>query len=106
MESLDWVEEFPGALTVCDTRGTILSMNEQAAAVYQGSGDRRLIGTNLLARVADPRPMSIPLKKRPPSTHLHPLVQDGRYAGFMELAWKSRRAFEEIRLLTYGLERH
>ncbi len=50
MDSLDWVEEFPGALTVCDTRGTILSMNKQAAAAYQGQGGRRLIGTNLLVR--------------------------------------------------------
>jgi len=48
MEAVDWVDEFPGALTVCDTRGTILSMNKQAAAFYQGQGGRRLTGTNLL----------------------------------------------------------
>ena len=48
MESVDWVKEFPGAITVCDTQGIILSMNDQAAAVYKGQGGRRLVGTNVL----------------------------------------------------------
>ena len=87
-EPIDWVKEFPGAITVCDTRGTILSMNEQAAAVYKGQGGRRLVGTNILdchpepARTKLGRMMEDPRsnvlyhrKKRAPSTDLpYPLV--------------------------------
>jgi hypothetical protein len=100
MESLDWVEEFPGPITVCDTRGTILSMNKQAAAAYQGQGGRRLIGTNLLdchpepARtklrrmMADPRSNVYTIEKKGRHRLIYhtPWYQDGRYAGFMELA--------------------
>ena len=48
MESVDWVKEFPGAITICDDQGIIISMNDQAAAVYKGQGGRRLVGTNVL----------------------------------------------------------
>ena len=32
MSGYDWVKEFPGAVTVCDTEGRILEMNEQVAS--------------------------------------------------------------------------
>ncbi|MDD4307701.1 MAG: PAS sensor protein [Thermoplasmata archaeon] len=41
----DWVEEFPGAVTVCDMEGIILEMNERAKATF--SKDGPLIGRNL-----------------------------------------------------------
>jgi len=41
----DWVEEFPGAVTVCDMDGIILEMNERAKATF--SKDGPLIGKNL-----------------------------------------------------------
>ena len=43
-----WLEEFPGAITVCDTRGIILEMNSRAAQVFQEQGGKKLIGSNLL----------------------------------------------------------
>ncbi len=43
-----WVNEFPGAITVCDLCGIILEMNEKAAKGYQDRGGKALIGTNLL----------------------------------------------------------
>jgi transcriptional regulator with PAS, ATPase and Fis domain len=45
----DWIHEFPGAVTVCDERGTIIEMNEKAAAVFATDGGRALIGRNLRA---------------------------------------------------------
>jgi len=43
-----WLEEFPGAITVCDTRGIILEMNARAAQVFREQGGKGLIGSNLL----------------------------------------------------------
>jgi len=48
MEPLNWIEEFPGAVTVCDAEGLILAMNAKATETYQSSGGAALIGTNLL----------------------------------------------------------
>ncbi len=43
-----WVEEFPGAVTVCDREGIILEMNERAAKSFGKQGGKDLIGTNVL----------------------------------------------------------
>ncbi len=44
----DWIQEFPGAITVCDLEGVILDMNERAAQSFQAQGGKQLIGSNLL----------------------------------------------------------
>ncbi len=43
-----WIQEFPGAITVCDADGIILDMNERAAQSFAESGGKQLIGSNLL----------------------------------------------------------
>ena len=100
MGSTNWVKEFPGAITVCDTQGTILSMNDQAAVVFKSQGGRRLVGTNLLdchpesARTKLGRMMENPqsnvytIEKRGRRRLIYqtPWYRYGRYAGFMELS--------------------
>ena len=44
----EWVEEFPGAVIVCDLQGIILEMNTRAVNDYVKSGGAALIGSNLL----------------------------------------------------------
>ncbi len=44
----EWIEGFPGAVTVCDRTGVILSLNAAAAEAYRDRGGRALIGKNLL----------------------------------------------------------
>lgn len=43
----DWVEEFPGMISVCDTKGKILVLNKQVSEYFSSSGGKKLIGTNL-----------------------------------------------------------
>jgi hypothetical protein len=45
---LDWIREFPGAITVCDADGIILAMNDRAVATFASDGGAALIGTNVL----------------------------------------------------------
>jgi len=44
---MDWLKNFSAAITICDKAGTITYMNEQAAAMFAGSGGYDLIGKNL-----------------------------------------------------------
>ncbi len=50
MENPDnsWTDEFPGAVTVCDDKGIILSMNQKAAEVFRDDGGLSLVGKNAL----------------------------------------------------------
>ena len=44
MQTNCWQEELPAAITVTDENGIIIEMNEKAAAVFQKSGGKQLIG--------------------------------------------------------------
>lgn len=43
----DWVEEFPGMISVCDVDGKLLVLNKQIAEYFSSTGGKKLIGTNL-----------------------------------------------------------
>lgn len=47
MSAPEWIKEFPGAITVCDRNGIILTMNDKAIATFANDGGAALIGTNL-----------------------------------------------------------
>lgn len=48
MKCPEWVQEFPGAVTVCDTAGTIIYMNDCAVKLFRQDGRDHLIGSNVL----------------------------------------------------------
>ncbi|MDR3573108.1 MAG: hypothetical protein P4L50_04565 [Anaerolineaceae bacterium] len=48
MNPMDWFREFPGAITVCDSAGIILDMNNASIEVNAKDGGKKLIGKNLL----------------------------------------------------------
>jgi PAS domain-containing protein len=43
-----WVDGFPAAITVCDTRGIIQEMNPRSCESFAADGGEKLVGTNLL----------------------------------------------------------
>jgi PAS domain-containing protein len=97
-----WVEEFPGAITVCNTEGVILAMNDQAAKIYEQDGGQALVGSNLL----DCHPESVHdkvkrlLETREPNVYTlekngvkkmvyqSPWYRDGQHAGLIELEFE------------------
>lgn len=100
MANHSWVEGFPGAVTVCDTAGIILEMNDKAAHVFEEDGGRALIGSNVLdchpgparARLeqmmATQRANVYTIEKKGIKKLVYqtPWYQDGKYSGFVELA--------------------
>ncbi len=95
-----WVEEFPGAITVCDPRGVILEMNERAARGYAADGGRALIGRSVLDCHPEPArgKLAALLESRQPNVYTiekagvkkliyqSPWFRDGAYAGVIELS--------------------
>jgi transcriptional regulator with PAS, ATPase and Fis domain len=100
MEPHAWVEEFPGAVTVCDPDGIILAMNAKAIENFKSDGGARLIGTNALD--CHPEPARTKLKELLASRRANvytiekngikkliyqsPWFVDGTYRGLVELA--------------------
>jgi transcriptional regulator with PAS, ATPase and Fis domain len=47
MNKDNWVDCFQGMISVCDTEGRIIEMNQKIADYFASSGGKGLIGTNL-----------------------------------------------------------
>lgn len=47
MKISNWMEEFPGAVTVTDAAGVILYMNLKSALTFEQEGGRALVGRNV-----------------------------------------------------------
>lgn len=100
MNPSSWVEEFPGAVTVCDPEGIILAMNRRSIETFAADGGEELIGTNAL----DCHPAAARSKMQDlllsgnkniytieknglkKLIYQSPWYQDGVYAGFVELS--------------------
>jgi transcriptional regulator with PAS, ATPase and Fis domain len=48
MSTLNWFNEVPFAITVCDEKGIVLEMNEKSAVTFSKDGGKTLIGKSLL----------------------------------------------------------
>lgn len=48
MSTLNWSDEVPFAITVCDTHGIVLEMNEKSALTFSKDGGKALIGKSLM----------------------------------------------------------
>jgi transcriptional regulator with PAS, ATPase and Fis domain len=100
MNGHDWINGFPGAVTVCDTEGRILEMNDKSREVFAADGGAALVGTNVLDCHPEPsrsklagmmrerreNVYTIKKKGRKKLIYQTPWYRDGVYAGFVELA--------------------
>ena len=100
MSQHPWVQEFPGAITVCDPDGIILEMNDKALRTFQEQGGAALIGTNMLdchpepartktRELLDSRRTNVyTIEKRGQKKLIYqaPWYRDGEYAGIVELS--------------------
>lgn len=48
MQKPDWMGEFPGAITVTDSEGKIIYMNEKSAKSFEAEGGLALVGKNIM----------------------------------------------------------
>ncbi|NCP86360.1 MAG: diguanylate cyclase [Anaerolineae bacterium CG_4_9_14_3_um_filter_57_17] len=97
---MNWLKEFPAAITVCDPDGILLEMNDKAAQTFESDGGYALIGKNMLdchpapARVKTERLLAahqknvytIEKKGLKKLIYQSPWYQNGQYAGFVEIS--------------------
>jgi transcriptional regulator with PAS, ATPase and Fis domain len=95
-----WVDEFQGAVIVCDEEGMILEMNDRAIKNLGEEGGAKLIGTNVLDCHPEPSRTKLKdiLEERRTNAYTiekagvkkliyqAPWYMDGRYAGVVELS--------------------
>jgi hypothetical protein len=97
---MEWAQELPAAITVCDTEGVILSLNDRACATFEADGGAALIGTNVLACHPEPARTLLATMLREQKTNVYtiekqgarklifqsPWFENGAYRGFVEIS--------------------
>jgi transcriptional regulator with PAS, ATPase and Fis domain len=98
--SIEWVKNFPAAITVCDHSGIILAMNECSVETFKEDGGEKLIGTNLLACHPEPARSKVKEMLVAGKENVYSIEKNGRkkfiyqspwydeagaYAGFVEI---------------------
>ncbi|HMA53443.1 MAG TPA: PAS domain-containing protein [Acidobacteriota bacterium] len=100
MSGIDWIKEFPGAVTVCDAEGRIVEMNEKSREVFAADGGEKLVGANVLDCHPEPsrsklrdmmagrRTNVYTIRKNGKKKLIYqaPWTTDGAYAGFIEIS--------------------
>ena len=98
---MDWTKEYPGAVTVCDTQGIILYMNDQAIKVLSDDG-KNMAGKNLLECHPEPARTKLVEMLKSQTTnsytiekngirklvHQAPWFTNGTYGGLVELSFE------------------
>lgn len=101
MPDHDWVREFPAAVTVCDREGTILAMNERAAATFAAEGGAALIGTNVLACHPEPSRTKLAGMLAAGQANVYTIEKAGQRKLIYQSPWYERgeyRGFVELSL--------
>ena len=100
MSSHAWVKEFPAAVTVCDTEGRILEMNDRSLEVFAADGGAALLGANVLDCHPEPSRTKLAGMMKDGRANVYTIRKDGKrkliyqapwhkdgvYAGFVELS--------------------
>ena len=100
MANHPWVNEFPGGVTVCDSEGVILEMNQVSAENFKDEGGMELIGKNMLD--CHPEPSRTKVRELLEAKQLNvystekkgvhkiiyqsPWYENGKHRGFVELS--------------------
>ncbi len=99
---IDWAEEFPGAVTVCDREGVVLYMNGKAGKTFEKWGGRGLVGKSLMD--CHPEPARTKLQKllEGGGTNAYTIEKEGVKKLIYQAPWHENGEF--MGLVELGLE--
>ena len=85
---MDYVSEISAAVTVCDTQGIIVYMNERSQEVFKNDGGKMLIGQSLFG--CHPEPALTKLKELLASggTNVYTIEKNGKKKIIYQSPWK------------------
>ena len=82
-----WFQEFSGSITVCDTKGIIVEMNDASVQTFQEQGGKNLIGTNVLDCHPEPSKSKLKHLLENRQTNVYTLEKNGVKKLVYQIPW-------------------
>jgi transcriptional regulator with PAS, ATPase and Fis domain len=99
----DWAEEFNGAVTVCDTKGIIVYMNQYSIKQFEKYGGASLLGTNLLDCHPEPSKSKLFRMLQNPEENMYTTDKDGVKKIIYQTPWRKSGVFAGIIEISFQL---
>lgn len=98
----NWMDEFDGAITICDTEGIIVYMNKVSISQFEKYGGEKLIGSNLIDCHPEPSKSKLIEMLKQPSVNRYttekkgikkiitqsPWMENGQFKGVVEMSFE------------------
>ena len=92
----DWTKEFPCAITVCDSNGIIVDMNDASLDTFRDDGGAALLGTDV--RDCHPAPARATLEGllRDHESNVYTIEKNGRKKLICQMPWYDGGTFSGL----------
>lgn len=94
--NVDWAEDFNGAITVCDTRGIIVYMNQYSIQQFQKYGGEKLLGTNLIDCHPEPSKSKLKEMLKEHTENMYTTDKNGTKTMILQTPWKVNKEFKGL----------
>ena len=103
MPNETWTKESPVSITVCDTHGIILDMNDKAVETFQKDGGRALIGTNVLDCHPEPSKSQLKDMLEKQTTNCYTIESNGKRKLIYQVPWYKNRDYAGLVELSFEI---
>ncbi len=91
--SLNWYEELPLAITVCDKNGKILYMNKKSGITFEKYGAKDLIGGNVLNCHPEPSKSMLEAMLENKNTNAYTIEKNGIKKLIYQTPWYNNEEY-------------
>jgi PAS domain S-box-containing protein len=92
----NWISEFPSAVTVCDTNGIILEMNDKSCKTFEKDGSEKLIGKNLLDCHPEPAKSQLREMIERQKSNVYTIEKNGKKKLIYQSPWFENSVFKGL----------
>ena len=93
MDAINWFNEVPFAVTVCNKEGIILEMNEKSAVTFVKDGGKELVGKSLLDCHPEKARQQILEMMRSESVNVYTIEKNGKKKLIYQSPWYQNGIF-------------
>lgn len=94
MKINNWMKEINSAITICDTNGIILEMNDKAIDTFKDEGGSKLIGKNLFDCHPEPSRTKLKQMLEQQTENIYTIEKNGKKKLIFQTPWYENEIYK------------